>query len=87
MVSIKRNWEKAKYIKQILPNKNINHNGNDNQNWEIRNTNINYTKHGKYNVDIICKPNPKIFGQRMYQNRRKNNPICHNRIKLWIFKN
>ena len=26
-------------------------------------------KHGKYNIDIICKPNQKIFGQRMYQDR------------------
>ena len=71
-------WEKAKYIKQILPNKNTSHGGNDDQNWEIRNTNIDHIKHGKYNIDIIRKPYQKIFGQRMYQDRRKNNPTCHN---------
>ena len=31
----KKNWGKAKYVKQILPDKNTNHGGNDNQNWEI----------------------------------------------------
>ena len=56
-------WEKAKYIKQILPDKNTSHGGNDDQNWEIRNTSIDHTKHGKHNVDIIRKPNQKIFGQ------------------------
>ena len=52
-------WEKAKYIKSILPNENTNHGGNDDQNWEIRTTGINHTKHGKYNIDIIRKPNQK----------------------------
>ena len=52
--------------------------GNDNQDWEIKNTRIDYKKHDKYNIDIIRKPNEKIFGQRMYQERRINNPTCHN---------
>ena len=38
--------KKAKYVKQILPNKNTSHGGNDDQNWEIRNTSIDHTKHG-----------------------------------------
>ena len=54
---------------QILPNKNTNHGGNDDQNWEIRNLSIDHTGHGKYDIDIISKPNQKIIGQRMYQNR------------------
>ena len=62
-------WEKAKYIKQILPNKNTSHGGNNDQYWEIRNPNINHTGHGKYDVDIIREPNQKVFGQRMYQDR------------------
>ena len=41
-------WEKAKYIEQILFNENTGHGGNDNQNWKIKNTKIDYTKHGKY---------------------------------------
>ena len=61
--------KKAKYIKQILPDKNTSHNGNNDQNREIKNTSIDHTKHGKYNIDIIRKPNQKIFGQRMYQDR------------------
>ena len=78
--------EKAKYVKQILPDKNTSHNGHDDQNWEIRNTSIDHTKHGKYDVDIIRKPNQKIFGQRIYRDRRGNNSTCHHRIKIWIFK-
>ena len=58
--------EKAKYIKQILPNKNTSHGGNDNQNWEIGNISIDRTKYGKHDIDIIRKPNQKIFGQRIY---------------------
>ena len=50
----------------------------DDQNWEIRNISIDHTKHGKYNIDIIRKPNQKIFGQRIYQDRQKNNPTYHN---------
>ena len=61
--------EKTMYFKQILPNGNTSHGGNDDQYWEIINPNINHTRHGKYDVDIIRKPNQKIFGQRMYQNR------------------
>ena len=41
-----KNWEDAKYFKQILFNKNTNHSGNDDQNWEIGNTRIDHTKHG-----------------------------------------
>ena len=85
MVSIKKIREKAKYFKQTLPNGNTGHGGNDNQYWENKNPNINHTKHGKHDVDIIRKPNQKIFGQRMYQNRRKNNTTCHHRIKTCIF--
>ena len=59
MVSKKiKNWEKAKHIKKILLNKNTNHGGNDD-----------HTGYGKHDIDIICKPNQKIFGQRMYQDR------------------
>ena len=53
-------WGKAKYFKQILPNGNTNHNGNDDQNREIKNTRIDHTKHGKYDIDIIRQPNQKI---------------------------
>ena len=81
----KKNWEKAKCIKQILPNGNTNYGGNDDQNWENRNTSIDHTKHEIYDIDIIRKPNQKLFGQLMYQNWRKNNSICHNRIKTRIF--
>ena len=73
-----KNWGETKYVKQILPNKNTNHGGNDDQNWEIRNTSVDHTKHGKYNIDNIRKPNQKIFKQRMYQDQQKNNPTCHN---------
>ena len=52
----------------------------------MRNPSINHTGHGKYDVDIIRKPNQKIFGQRMYQDRRKNNSTCHHRIKTWILR-
>ena len=62
-------WEKPKYIKQTLPNKNTNHGGIGDRNWEIRNTSVDHTKYGKYNIDIIRKPNQKIFRQRMYQGR------------------
>ena len=78
-------WEKAKYIKQILPNKNTSHGGNDDQNLKIRNTTIDHTKHGKHDIDIICKPNQKIPGQRIYPDWRKHNSKCHNRIKTRIF--
>ena len=54
-------WEKTKYIKQILPNKNTSHGGNDDQYWEIKNPSIIHTGRGKYDIDIICKPNQKIF--------------------------
>ena len=56
-------WEKAKHLKQTLFNGNTSHGGNDDQNWEIRNPNIDHTKHEKYDIDIIRKPNQKIFGQ------------------------
>ena len=79
MVSKKKGtWEETKYIKQTLPNENTSHGGNDDQNWEIRNISIDHIKHGKHNIDIIRKPNQKIFGQRMYPDRQKNNPTCHN---------
>ena len=68
MVS-KKNWEETKYVKQILTNGNISHGGNNDQYWEIRNSSINHTGHGKYDVDIIREPNQKIFGQRIYQHR------------------
>ena len=54
---IQKKWEEAKYIKQILLNGNTSHSDNDDQNWEIGNTSIDHTKHGKYHVDIIRKPN------------------------------
>ena len=50
-------------------NENIYHGDNDNQDREIKIFWINYTKYGKYNIDIIRKPNQKIFGQRIYQDR------------------
>ena len=81
----KDNWEEAKYVKQILPDTDTGHGGNDDQNWEVRNPGIDHTGHGKHDVDIIRKPNQKIFGQRMYQDKQKNNLICHHRIKTWIF--
>ena len=63
MVSKKKDiWEKAKHIKQTLFNKNTSHGGNDDQNWEIWNTSIDHRKHGKHNIDIIRKPNHKVFG-------------------------
>ena len=48
----KKTWGKTKYFKQILSNKDTNHNGNDDQNREIRNTRIDHTKHGKLDVDV-----------------------------------
>ena len=78
--------KEAKYFKQTLPNGNTGHGGNDDQYWENKNPNINHTRHEQYDVDIICKPNQKIPGQRMYQNRRKNNITFHHRIKTWIFE-
>ena len=64
MVSTKKEniWGKAKYFKQTLPNQNTSHNGNDDQNREIKNTRIDHTRHGKHDIDIICEPNQKIFG-------------------------
>ena len=47
------------------------------------NTRIHYIKHGKHIVDIIRKPNQKIFKYGMYPKRRKNNQECHNEIKIW----
>ena len=65
MVSQKKDiGEKAKYIKQILPNKNTNHGGNDDQYWEIRNPSINHTGYGKYDVDIIHEPNQKYLDNK-----------------------
>ena len=49
-----KNWEKPKYIKQILPNGNTSHGGDDDQNLEIGNTSVDHTKLGKYNIDIIA---------------------------------
>ena len=82
----KKNWKKTKYFKQILPNGNTGHSGNDNQNWEIKNPSIDHTKHGKYDIDIIRKPNQKIFIQRIYKDWQKNNLTRYHRIKTWIFK-
>ena len=69
MVSKKNVWEKTKYIMQILPDENTGHGGNGNQNWEFKILWIDYTKHGKHNVDIIREPYQKIFGYRMYPRR------------------
>ena len=53
----------TKYVKQILPNKNTSHGGNDDQYWEVKSPSINHTGHGKYDIDIIREPNQKIFGR------------------------
>ena len=74
-------WEKAKYIKQILSNKNTGYGVNDNQDWEIRNTSVDYTKHGKHDIDIIRKPNQKYLDNDCIRIGEKNNSICHNRNK------
>ena len=62
-----KNWGKNQIYQINFINKNTNHGGNNNQNREIRNTSFDYTKHGKYYIDIIPKPNQKIFGQRMHR--------------------
>ena len=77
--------EKAKYIMQILFTENTSHNGNGNQNRQVKNTRIDYTKYGKHNVDIIREPNQKIFKYGMDPKRSKINLTCHNRIKTQIF--
>ena len=60
---------KSQIYQTIKSNGNINHDGNNDQNWEIRNTSVDHTKHGKYNINIIRKPHQKIYGQRIYQDR------------------
>ena len=61
--------KEAKHFKQTLPNGNTGHGNNNDQNWENKNPSIDHTKHGKHDIDIIRKPNQKIFKQRMYQDR------------------
>ena len=59
---------------------NTSHGGNDNQGREIKNIWIDYTKHGKYNMNIIRGPIQKIYKHGMHPGRRKKN--CYITIKL-----
>ena len=57
----KKIGNKTNNIIQILPNKNTGHGGNDNQNRENKNTRIDCTKHGQYNIDNFYTSNQKIY--------------------------
>ena len=63
MVSKKKRYlGRSQICQKTLPDKNINHGGNDDQYWENRNPNINHINHGEHDVDIIHELNEKIFG-------------------------
>ena len=53
----KKIGSKTECIMQILHNENTNHGGNDDQNWENKNTSNDHIKYGKRNMDDIQNPN------------------------------
>ena len=54
--------KKPNISNKFYPTKTTSHSCNDDQNREIKNTSIDHTRYGKHDVDIIRKPNQKIFG-------------------------